>query len=149
MDLNIVAYKLPNNLWAFDYEPNNTVEELLMNGTEEVIDSYYYFIVGEDANPGDKIKIYLSDKEISDWDTILSIECGDEQGTTYSDAVMCSNVWLCKWLDNYFGHLPETIWVRITPINEGLIGFEERTRKTIQNYFSKNVFNKNYEYQNN
>jgi hypothetical protein len=43
MDLDIVAYRLPDGLWAFDYEPNETVEELLCNGTEKVIDSYYYF----------------------------------------------------------------------------------------------------------
>jgi len=28
MDLDIVAYKLKDDLWAFDYDPNGTIEEL-------------------------------------------------------------------------------------------------------------------------
>jgi hypothetical protein len=37
MDLDIVAYKLKDDLWAFDYEPNGTIEELIEKVKEILI----------------------------------------------------------------------------------------------------------------
>ncbi len=127
MDLDIVAYKLEDGMWAFDYEPNGTVRELLCNGTENVINSYYYFTTGKEAVAGSKMRIYLSDEEIDDWDTYLNFIEGDEDGSTYLDIVMCDNVWLCRWLDSYFGYVPDNIWVRVAPVNDGLEHFVKTT----------------------
>ena len=142
MDLDIVAYKLEDDLWAFDYEPNDTIEELLCNGTEEVIDSYYYFSTGKDAVAGDRMRIYLSDKEPEDYDTYLTFQDSDDDGSTYMDEVMCAKVWLCNWLQGYFGYVPDEIWVRVDPVNDGLEAFNKRTKGAIQNFFSTTVFNK-------
>jgi hypothetical protein len=142
MDLDIVAYKLPDGLWAFDYEPNETVEELLCNGTEKVIDSYYYFTTGKEAVAGSKMRIYLSDEELDEWDTRLNFMEDDEDGNTYLDIVMCDNVWLCRWLNDYFGCAPDYLWIQVDPINDGLDAFNKRTKEAIQTHFSKTVFNK-------
>lgn len=127
MDLGIVAYRLEDGLWAFDYEPNDTIEELLCNGTEEVIDSYYYFSTGKDAVAGDRMRIHLSDEEPDDWDTVLTFQYGDADGSTYMDEVMCAKVWLCPWLQGYFGYIPGHIWVSIDPVNDGLEHFVKVT----------------------
>ena len=125
--LKIVAYKLSDGLWAFDHPHNDTIEELLCNGTEEVIDSHYYFSTGKDAVAGDRMRIHLSDEEPDDWDTLLVKEVGDEEGTTYTDTTLCSPVWLCNWLQGYFGFVPEELYVKVRPINKGLKGFVNRT----------------------
>ena len=41
MKLSLTAYKLSDGLWAFDHEHQNTIQELLCNGTEKVIDEYF------------------------------------------------------------------------------------------------------------
>ena len=41
MKLFLTTYKLSDGLWAFDHDHQNTVEELLCNGTEKVIDEYF------------------------------------------------------------------------------------------------------------
>jgi len=51
----------------------------------------------------------------------------DEDGTTYTDTTLCVPVWLCPWLQGYFGFVPEEIYVKVKPINKGLQAFVERT----------------------
>ena len=119
MDLDIVAYKLPDGLWAFDHSHGNTVEELLMNGTEKVIDTHYYFLTGNNAVEGDQMRIYLTTEEpedIDDIDTVLTFQDTDEEGTVYLDETMCENVWLCPWLQGYFGEVPETIYIKVDQV---------------------------------
>jgi hypothetical protein len=119
MDLDIVAYKLPDGLWAFDHSHGNTVEELLCNGTEKVIDTHYYFLTGNNAVEGDQMRIYLTTEEpedIDDIDTVLTFQDTDEEGTTYLDETMCTNVWLCPWLQGYFGEVPETIYIKVDQV---------------------------------
>lgn len=127
MELIVTAYKLENKLWAFDHSHNNTIQELLMNGTEEAIDEHFYFNSGRHAITNDKIEIILSTEELKDYDTLLVKEVSNEEGTTYTDTTLCIPVWLCPWLQGYFGEVPEEIYIKVRPINEGLEAFVERT----------------------
>ena len=127
MELTIVAYKLEDGLWAFDHPHNNTVQELLLNGTEEAIDEHFYFKNLRHAVEKDQMEIILNTEEPTDYDTLLVKEVSDEEGTTYTDTTLCAPVWLCNWLQGYFGEVPEEIFVKVRPINQGLEGFVNRT----------------------
>ena len=127
MELTIVAYKLPDGLWAFDHPHNNTVQELLMNGTEEAIDEHFYFESGRYPIEKDQMELILNTEEPADYDTLLVKEVSDEEGTTYTDTTLCTPVWLCPWLQGYFGFVPEEIFIKVRPINQGLEGFVNRT----------------------
>jgi len=127
MELTIVAYKLEDGLWAFDHPHNNTVQELLLNGTEEAIDEHFYFESGRYPVEKDQMEIILNTDEPADYDTLLVKEVSDEEGTTYTDTTLCAPVWLCPWLQGYFGEVPEEIFVKVRPINQGLEGFVNRT----------------------
>ena len=127
MELTIVAYKLENGMWAFVHPHNNTVQELLLNGTEEAIDEHFYFKNLRHAVEKDQMEIILNTEEPDDYDTLLVKEVGDEEGTTYTDTTLCVPVWLCNWLQGYFGVVPEELYVKVRPINKGLEGFVNRT----------------------
>ena len=127
MELTIVAYKLEDGLWAFDHPHNDTVQELLMNGTEEAIDEHFYFESGRYPVEKDQMEIILNTEEPDDYDTLLVKEVSDEEGTTYTDITLCAPVWLCNWNQGYFGFVPEELYVKVRPINQGLEGFVNRT----------------------
>jgi len=127
MELTIVAYKLEDGLWAFDHPHNNTVQELLLNGTEEAIDEHFYFESGRYPVEKDQMEIILNTEEPTDYDTLLVKEVSDEEGTTYTDTTLCIPVWLCNWNQGYFGFVPEELYVKVRPINKGLEGFVNRT----------------------
>ena len=135
MELTIVAYKLENGMWAFDHPHNNTVQELLLNGTEEAIDEHFYFETGRYPVEKDQMEIILNTEEPADYDTLLVKEVGDDDGTTYTDTTLCAPVWLCNWNQGYFGFVPEELYVKVRPINQGLEGFVNRTgmRKMLLN----------------
>jgi hypothetical protein len=133
MDLDLIAYKLPDGLWAFDHPHNDTVKELLCNGTEKVIDTHYYFLTGCEAVPGNEMKIHLTNEtpdDVDDYDTSLTFIKWDEEGSTYLDEVMCDNVWLCNWLQGYFGEIPDKLYVRVDTVNKGLNSFVKATGMT-------------------
>ena len=130
MELTVVAIKREDGLYHFNHPHQETIEELLCNGTESVIDTHYFFLTGREPKAGDEIQIYLTDEEpISndDYDTFLTFIEADEDGYTYVDEVMCENVWLCPWLQGYFGYIPDKLWVRVDVVNEGLNSFVKAT----------------------
>jgi len=127
MELTIIAYKLSDGMWAFDHPHNDTVEELLMNGTEEAIDEHFYFGTGRHAVENDQMEIILNTEEPADYDTLLVKEVSDADGTTYMDTTLCIPVWLCNWNQGYFGFVPEELYVKVRPINKGLEAFKKRT----------------------
>ena len=127
MELTIISYKLQNGLWAFDHPHNDTVQELLMNGTEEAIDEHFYFGTGRHAVEKDQMEIILNTEEPTDYDTLLVKEVSDDDGTTYMDTTLCIPVWLCNWNQGYFGFVPEELYVKVRPINKGLESFVKNT----------------------
>ena len=127
MELTVTAVKREDGLYHFNHSHNDTVEELLMNGTEEVLDEYYYFFAHKFPISGDEMEIILNTEEPADYDTLLVKEVSDDDGTTYTDTTLCSPVWLCPWLEGYFGFVPEELYVKVRPTNKGLEGFAKRT----------------------
>lgn len=126
-ELTVIAVKRKDNLYHFDHSHNDTVEELLMNGTEEAIDEHVYFKTGKYPKEGDEVVISLLLEEPEDYDTLLLKEISDEEGTTYTDTTLCIPVWLCNWLQGYFGYVPEEIYVKVRPVNKGLENFARIT----------------------
>lgn len=127
MELIVTAVKRTDGLYHFNHSHNDTIEELLCNGTEEVIDEHYYFFTHQFPVAGDEIEIILNTEEPADYDTLLVKEVSDDDGTTYTDTTLCSPVWLCNWNQGYFGFVPEELYVKVRPINKGLEGFVNRT----------------------
>lgn len=126
-ELTVIAVKRDDGLYHFDHSHKDTVEELLCNGTEKVIDDHFYFSSNRYAKAGDKIEISLFLTEPEDYDTLLTLQSTDDEGSVYLDTVLCDDVWLCPWLQGYFGYVPDEIYIKVRVINPGLEAFVERT----------------------
>ena len=115
MKLTVLAVKRPDGLWHFDHEHENTKEELLCNGTEKVIDFFYQYVNLNSPIAGSKLKIELdTDPPAIDCDTILTFVSTDDYGTIYVDSHTGQNVWLCPWLQSYFGYKPTMIYIMVS-----------------------------------
>jgi len=111
MKLSILAQKRADSLWHFDHEHHNTKEELLCNGTELVLDHFFTLRSGREAFPGDILRIDLNTEYVEICDTVLKFQFTDEYGTVYIDNLTQMKVWLCPWLQGYFGYKPDRIWI--------------------------------------
>lgn len=129
--INFLAYKLNSGIWAFDHEHMNTIAEPLCNGTELVMNEYFEIDMKRKPVSGDQMNVFVSLEDFEDSDTVLSFQTTNDQGTTYLDMVLFQNVWLCPWLESYFGYKPETLYVKLTPVNPGKESFEKIVRTGI------------------
>ena len=120
MNLQIIAYKTEFGHWEFDHDHLNTVAEPLCNGTELVIDEYFEIGMKRKPIPGDQMNIMINTEDFEDSDTVLSFNSTNEEGTVYLDMVLFEEVWLCPWLQSYFGHKPSELFVKLRPVNPGL-----------------------------
>ncbi len=130
MELTVLAIKREDDLYHFNHPHNDTVEELLCNGTEKVIDTHYYFITAKNPIPGDEIEITLTTEKPEnedDYDTYLTLQETDDEGSTYLDEVVCDKVWLCPWLQGFFGEVPDEIYIKLYVPNKGLETFVKAT----------------------
>ena len=126
-ELTVVSIKREDNLYHFNHPHNDTIEEILCNGTEVAIDEHCFFKTGKYPIEGDEVEISLFLGEPDDYDTLLVKEVSDEDGTTYTDTTLCIPVWLCNWLQGFFGEVPDEIYIKVRPINQGLETFVKRT----------------------
>jgi hypothetical protein len=126
--ISFTAYKLESGDWAFDHEHENTVEEPLCNGTELVLNQYFEIDMNRPAVAGDQIKIIASTEDFKNSTTVLSLQSSEEEGSTYLDMVLFEEVWLCPWLQSYFGHVPSELYAQLTAVNPGRIAYERRMR---------------------
>lgn len=83
-----------------------------MNGTEEVIDFYFQNLTGKPPVPGDRMKFTLDTEYFPEATTFLSLQETDENGSVYMDERTEMQVWLCPWLQGYFGEVPQTIYIQ-------------------------------------
>lgn len=130
MELNLIAIKREDGLYHFNHSHQDTVEELLCNGTEKVLDTHYYFLTGRTPIADDELKIFITTEEPeneNDYDTVLTFKESDDEGTVYIDEVMCDDVWLCPWLQGYFKITPEKLYIKLNATNKGLVAFVQRT----------------------
>ena len=109
--INLIAYKTESGIWAFDHEHQNTKNEALCNGTELVLDWYYKMLSKTDPKPMDKMDIVASTEKFGDMITTLYQQSTTDSGTTYKDSLLGKDVWLCPWLQSYFGIKPDKLYV--------------------------------------
>jgi len=89
---------------------------------KKVIDTHYYFITAKNPIPGDEIEITLTTEKPEnedDYDTYLTLQETDDEGSTYLDEVVCDKVWLCPWLQGFFGEVPDEIYIKLYVPNKG------------------------------
>lgn len=118
MKLNILAYKTNSGIWAFDHEHQNTVSEALCNGTESVIDWYYEMLNETKPIPGNKIHFYLDTEPFQSAITEIKLIDTDEFGSVYKDKFSSMSLWLCPWLQGYFGEVPNVIYIHCEKYEE-------------------------------
>jgi hypothetical protein len=120
MNLQILAYKTESGHWEFDHDHLNTVGEPLCNGTELVMDDYFEIDLRRKPIPGDQMYMIISTEDFKDSDTVLSLQSTDTEESTYLDMVLYEEIWLCPWLQSYFGYVPTELYVQLSPINPAL-----------------------------
>jgi hypothetical protein len=98
-------------MWVFDHEHNNTVDEGLTNGTEVAIDYWHYLLTGEDPKVGSRIQFTLDTEPFQEAITTLVLQSTDDHGSTYLDTLTDKVVWLCPWLQGFFGYVPDTVYI--------------------------------------
>jgi hypothetical protein len=112
MKLKLIAYKTDYKIWAFDHEHNNTKNEALCNGTEIVLDWYFELLNNQKPIPGDKLNLQLAtENELINPITELNLSNKNEFGSVYVDKFSGKKVWLCPWLQGYFGEVPDKIQI--------------------------------------
>lgn len=135
MKIEFTAVK-SKDIWVFDHEYQNTVEEPLCNGTELVLNEYFEIDMSRPAVSNDKIQITASTEVFDHYDTKLELQETNEKGSVYLDTTLYEKVWLCPWLQSYFGTVPNVLYVRLDPVNPGLEQFQ-KTMRTGVNPFHK------------
>lgn len=135
MQLNLTATK-KDSIWVFDHEHQNTVEEPLCNGTELVLNEYFEIDMSRSAKEGDQLEIIVNTEPFDQYDTELQLQKTDDVGSVYLDIELYEEVWLCPWLQSYFGNIPEKLYVKIDAVNPGLEQYK-KTMRTGVNPFSK------------
>lgn len=135
MQLNLTAIK-KDSVWVFDHEHQNTVEEPLCNGTELVLNEYFEIDMSRFPKKGDRLDIIVSTESFDQYDTELQLQKTNDEGSVYLDTELYEEVWLCPWLQSYFGNVPEKLYVKIDAVNPGLEQYR-KTMRTGVNPFSK------------
>ena len=120
MNIYFIAQRTGSGIWVFDHEYMNTVAEPLCNGTELVLDEYFRIDMKRDPKPNDQMHVLVSTEDFEDSDTVLSFQSTNDGGTVYLDMVLFEEVWLCPWLQSYFGYKPSELYVKLSPVNPGL-----------------------------
>jgi len=117
MKLFITAYKTPT-CWVFDHEHQNTRDEALCNGTETVIDWYYEVVEGRPASVGDEINFYLNTDKFVEATTQINLIETDSAGSYYMDQFSQMKLWLCPWLQGYFGEVPQRLYIQCSSVDK-------------------------------
>jgi hypothetical protein len=138
MNITFTAEKTNSGIWVFDHEHQNTVAEPLCNGTELVLDEYFRIGMNRDSKPNDKMEVFVSTEDFEESDTVLSFQSTNDSGTVYLDMVLFEEVWLCPWLQSYFGYKPTELYVKLTPVNPGLKNFNKNYANPFAKYVKKN-----------
>jgi hypothetical protein len=134
MQLSLIAVK-KKDIWVFDHEHQNTIEEPLCNGTELVLDEYFELDMKRQAKEGDKLEIEVSTEPFDGYDTELQLQFTNKDGSTYLDTELFEELWLCPWLQGYFGYIPQSLFVKIGAVNPGKVSFEKAMRTGVNPFY--------------
>lgn len=127
MKIEFTAVK-QNNIWVFDHIHHNTIKEPLCNGTEMVLNEYFEIDMNRPALSQDKLNIIASTELFDKYDAELQLQETNEEGSVYLDTTLYEKVWLCPWLQSYFGFVPPVLYVRLDAVNPGLEQYKKITR---------------------
>ena len=127
MKIEFTAVK-QNNIWVFDHIHHNTIKEPLCNGTEMVLNEYFEIDMNRPALSQDKLNIIASTELFDKYDAELQLQETNEEGSVYLDTTLYEQVWLCPWLQSYFGFVPPVLYVRLDAVNPGLEQYKKITR---------------------
>lgn len=141
MKIEFTAIK-DKDIWVFDHTHNDTIKEPLCNGTEFVLNEYFEIDMNRPAISNDQLNIIASTRPFDEYDTELKLQNTNEEGSVYLDTTLYSNVWLCPWLQSYFGFVPPVLYVKLDAVNPGLEQFKKTMRTGINpfNKYLKKVF---------
>lgn len=127
MKIEFTAVK-QNNIWVFDHIHHNTIKEPLCNGTEVVLNEYFEIDMNRPALSQDKLNIIASTELFDKYDAELQLQETNEEGSVYLDTTLYEQVWLCPWLQSYFGFVPPVLYVRLDAVNPGLEQYKKIMR---------------------
>ena len=127
MKIEFTAVK-QNNIWVFDHIHHNTIKEPLCNGTEIVLNEYFEIDMNRPAVSHDKLNIIASTELFDKYDAELQLQETNEEGSVYLDTTLYEKVWLCPWLQSYFGFVPPVLYVRLDAVNPGLEQYKKIMR---------------------
>ena len=112
--------KRTSTCWVFDHEHQNTIDEPLCNGTENVIDHYYELFKGDKPEVGDRLCFFISTEKFPDSTSKLELLDSSDYGSNFVDNFSKMKVWLCPWLQGYFGFVPSRIYFKCELPFEGV-----------------------------
>ena len=127
MKIEFTAVK-QNNIWVLDHIHHNTIKEPLCNGTEIVLNEYFEIDMNRPAVSQDKLNIIASTELFDKYDAELQLQETNEEGSAYLDTTLYEKVWLCPWLQSYFGFVPPVLYVRLDAVNPGLEQYKKIMR---------------------
>ena len=127
MKIEFTAVK-QNNIWVFDHIHHNTIKEPLCNGTEMVLNEYFEIDMNRPAVSHDKLNIIASTELFDKYDAELQLQETNEEGSVYLDTTLYEQVWLCPWLQSYFGFVPPILYVKLDAVNPGLEQYKKIMR---------------------
>lgn len=116
----LITAKKTQTCWVFDHEHENTIDEALCNGTENVIDFYFQIVERGIPAIGDQINFLLDTERNKDALTTIDLIETSDVGSYYKDRLTQQQVWLCPWLQGYFGEVPERIYIDCFSIAKGI-----------------------------
>jgi hypothetical protein len=124
------VYKNKDGTWGFDLPDLLTKNEKFVNGTQDVLDSWYsqlYYESGKytdgKPSPGEKLLVTVSSEYLKNSSTTLLYWEDDDTYSSkdtpsllkpswYFDTTQGSKLWLCQYLQFLFKDKPQTLWVK-------------------------------------
>lgn len=112
----LICTRKESGPWVFDVEPF-ILDELLLGGTDLIIDHYFEELSGEPVSPGSKVSLTVSTKPLENQTTSLEwIEEVNGFGNDYKDEHTGMIGWLCPVLQVLYGDAPKTLYALVEPI---------------------------------
>lgn len=110
--------RLKNGYWQFSIPELKTINELLIGGTELLLDHHYRKTCGIKPDADSRMIVRVSSEPMELNHAILQKISDDPSmpnAATYIDESSKIEGWLCGWLAVIFGKAPQTIYANVFP----------------------------------
>ena len=111
-------HRREDGLWQFSIPELKTINELMVQGTEKIMDYHYTKTCGLEPDADSKMIVRVSSEPMELNHAILHKVADDNlmgQSATYHDEVSDMNGWLCGYIEVCFGCAPDTIYASVQP----------------------------------